>query len=527
MDKKKIGREDFEALIKGEKDIMPYIEMDPAAGTYSVFGVRTASNPNYLVKAIYEMYEANLDRKLAVQAVRKLFRSVGMGSVGLQNLLKKFGMDLKPADFLMLVFKLQHQQGWGAPCELVEQSEKRIIIRTKQTFESQVMKDWNMAVCGIHQGWIEGILTTATGKNWFCLHTKCHAKGDDVCEFVADQVESSWKFKAQAIVKGDSAITEYIEHKPLEGKIKLIDDPVVMMPRFIFTSMMNSLKKTMGEMPAGGVNYRAYTDMGKENVEHLKKMSIVFDLSRTKLDGDLKQLHKRFAAYGAPSVTGDQIAYGSHIVNNNFEVVDSIEKDMGVKATVFQKVGDKAIRIATNVVGADGKRAVGTEISSVVYDAVINKGQTYYGTADVVGNKFVVAYEPIKNSAGEVIGALFVGTPEDTIYSSFKEEIRKRTNPNTLSDMAFAFYSQMGWFRIVKMEWNEAAKTKTITLEHTVESEAFGNTGKNVCFCTAGLLAGIVEGAFGIKVQGREIKCRSKGDEHCVFTITNKPEKPE
>lgn len=376
MEKKKtIGREDFEALLKGEKDITPYIDLDPAAGTYSVFGVRTASNPNYLIKAIYEMYEANLDRKLAVQEVRKLFRSVGMGSVGFQNLLKKLGMDLKPAEFLMLVFKLQHQQGWGAPFELVEQSDKKILLRTRQTFESQVMKDWKMPVCGIHRGWIEGVLFAITGKNWFCLETRCHANGDDCCEFVADQTESSWKWKAVAIVKGDSAITEYIEHKPLEGRIKLIDDPVVMMPRFIFTSMMGSLKKTMGEIPAGGVNYRAYMDMGKENVEHYKEMGI--------------------------------------------------------------------------------------------------------------------------------------------------------TTPNILADMAFAFYSQMGWFRIIKMEWNEAAKTKTITLEHTVESEAFGTTGKNVCFCTAGLLAGIVEGAFGIKVQGREIKCRSKGDEHCIFSITNKPEKVE
>ena len=91
MEKKKIGREDFEALLKGEKDITPYIELDPLAGSYSVFGVKTASNPNYLIKAIYEMYEANLGRKLAVQAVRKLFRSVGMGSVGLNNLLKKSG----------------------------------------------------------------------------------------------------------------------------------------------------------------------------------------------------------------------------------------------------------------------------------------------------------------------------------------------------------------------------------------------------------------------------------------------------
>ena len=141
------------------------------------------------------------------------------------------------------------------------------------------------------------------------------------------------------MVKGESAITEFIEHKPLEGKISLMDEPVVMMPRFIFTSMTQSLKKTMGEAPASGVNYRAYMDMGKENVEHYKKMSITYDLSRTKLDKDLTELHKRFAAYGAPSVSGGQIAYGSHIVNNNFEVVDSIEKDMGVKATVFQKIG--------------------------------------------------------------------------------------------------------------------------------------------------------------------------------------------
>jgi predicted hydrocarbon binding protein len=470
------------------------------------------------------MYEANLNKKLAVKAVRKLFRSVGAGSVGLNNLLVKLGMELKPEEFLMLVFKLQHQQGWGAPFELVSASEKRIVIRTKHTFESQVLKDWNMAVCGLHQGWIEGVLTSVTGKTWYCLEKSCHAKGDEYCEFVADQVYASWKFKAEAVVKGDSAITEFIEHKPLEGKISLMDEPVVMMPRFIFTSMTNSLKKTMGEAPASGVNYRAYMDMGKENVEHYKKMSVFYDISRNKLDGDLKQLHSRFAAFGAPSIAGGKVAYGSHVVNDNFDVVDSIEKDLGSKATVFQKVGDKAIRVSTNVVGADGKRAVGTEISSAVYEAVITKGQTYYGTADVVGQKYVVAYEPVRSSTREIIGILFVGTPEDKVLEQSKAESQKSIKPQTLSDMAFAFYSQMGWFNFVKEEWDEKTKTKTITLSHTVESESFGNIGKNVCFCTAGLLAGIIEGSFGIKVQAKEIKCKSKGDEHCVFSITNKKE---
>jgi predicted hydrocarbon binding protein len=372
MSGKRIDKADIEAIVRNEKNITDFMEIDPLQGITSVFGVRTASNPDYLIKAIYEMSEVNLNKKLAVKATAQLFRSVGLGSVGLNNFLLKLGMNFSPPEFLLLVFKLQHQQGWGAPFTLVEQDDKRIVLRTNQTFESQVMKDWKMPVCGIHCGWIEGVLAAVTGKNWFCVETKCRANGDDCCEFAADQTEASWKWKAQAIVKGDSAITEYIIHKPLMGKINLIDDPVVMMPRFVFTSMMTSLAKTMGEMPAAGVNYRAYWDMGKENVEHYKKMGI--------------------------------------------------------------------------------------------------------------------------------------------------------TNPNHLADMAFTFYSQMGWFRIIRMDWNEAAKTKTITLEHTVESEAFGKTGKNVCFCTSGLLAGITEGAFGIKVRGREIKCRAKGDPHCVFEITNRKE---
>lgn len=148
-----------------------------------------------------------------------------------------------------------------------------------------------------------------------------------------------------------------------------------------------------------------------------------YDLSKTKLDGDLKLLRNRFAALGKPAINNGRIAYGDQIVNDNFQVVDSIEKDSGSKATVFQKVGDKAIRVSTNVIGADGKRAVGTEISSAVYDVVITNGETYYGTADVVGKKYVVAYEPIRNSSNAIIGILFVGVPEDNVYGPLKEEI--------------------------------------------------------------------------------------------------------
>ncbi|MHB8164209.1 MAG: Cache 3/Cache 2 fusion domain-containing protein, partial [Methanoregula sp.] len=149
-----------------------------------------------------------------------------------------------------------------------------------------------------------------------------------------------------------------------------------------------------------------------------------YDLSKNKLNGDLNLLRNRFTSSGSPAIVGDKIAYGGQVVNDNFQVVDSIEKDMGSKATVFQKVGDKAIRVSTNVIGADGKRAVGTPVSDAVYDAVINKGQTFYGTADVVGKKYAAAYEPIKNAKGEIIGILFVGVPEDVVYGPLKQQIQ-------------------------------------------------------------------------------------------------------
>ena len=148
-----------------------------------------------------------------------------------------------------------------------------------------------------------------------------------------------------------------------------------------------------------------------------------YDLSKSKLNGDLNLLRSRFAVSGTPAIVDGKITYGGQVINDNFGVVDSIEKDMDVKATVFQKIGDKAIRVSTNVVGADGKRAIGTQVSDAVYDAVINKGQTYYGSAVVVGKPYVAAYEPIKNSKGEIIGILFVGVPEDVVYGPLKQEM--------------------------------------------------------------------------------------------------------
>lgn len=109
------------------------------------------------------------------------------------------------------------------------------------------------------------------------------------------------------------------------------------------------------------------------------------------------------------------ILYGGDLLNRRYELVDSIKrvvfpddayegKPIGT-VTIFQ--GD--LRIATNVIADDGRRAVGTRMSTAVYDEVIRRGGTWSRPAFVVNDWYITAYEPIRDPTDRVIGAIYVG----------------------------------------------------------------------------------------------------------------------
>jgi predicted hydrocarbon binding protein len=93
-------------------------------------------------------------------------------------------------------------------------------------------------------------------------------------------------------------------------------------------------------------------------------------------------------------------------------------------------------------------------------------------------------------------------------------------NPGTLVPLAVSLFSQMGWFKIEKIDRNPDTRETTIRLSQCIESEMSGTSTKPVCNCTNGLLTGIVAGAHGIKARGKETACLSKGDHFCEFVIT-------
>ena len=109
---------------------------------------------------------------------------------------------------------------------------------------------------------------------------------------------------------------------------------------------------------------------------------------------------------------------GGVLINRNYDIVDKIRRTVFKEeeyegrpvgtATIFQ--GD--VRISTNVRSADGTRAIGTQASAEVADAVLSRGETWRGRAFVVQDWYLAAYAPIRDFSGATVGMLYVGVLE-------------------------------------------------------------------------------------------------------------------
>ncbi len=113
-------------------------------------------------------------------------------------------------------------------------------------------------------------------------------------------------------------------------------------------------------------------------------------------------------------------------------VVDTIKDLLGGTVTIFQKMDDAGnmLRVATNVQKSDTERATGTYIPAKNPDgsanpviAAILRGETYHGIAYVWNAWYIAAYEPVYDTAHNIIGALYVGVNQKefgALYDTIK-----------------------------------------------------------------------------------------------------------
>ena len=134
---------------------------------------------------------------------------------------------------------------------------------------------------------------------------------------------------------------------------------------------------------------------------------------------------------------------GNQKVYTNNHYVDNITEKTGAKATIFQLVGDKLVRISTSVIKKDGNRATGTYVSSdsLVFQTVM-RGDTFLGKAFVVDDWYLTAYSPLYDDNKNIIGAVFVGV------LMLNEEVRELISSTKVGEGYFYLFSAKGDFLV-------------------------------------------------------------------------------
>ena len=92
---------------------------------------------------------------------------------------------------------------------------------------------------------------------------------------------------------------------------------------------------------------------------------------------------------------------------------DAVKEKTGVIMTVFY--GDDSIY--TSLMDDSGTRLLDAPLDSTVW-ATVQKGEIYSAyNLDIVGTSYSVAYAPLKNQNGEIVGSVFAGVPDASVRS--------------------------------------------------------------------------------------------------------------
>ena len=116
---------------------------------------------------------------------------------------------------------------------------------------------------------------------------------------------------------------------------------------------------------------------------------------------------------------------GGRVLNLDFGIPDRFTATTGGNATIFAASGEDFVRVSTSVKKENGERAVGTQLdrASPAYPA-LREGRTYIGLTTLFGKQYITQYEPVRDAAGKIVGALYVGVDITRDVAFLKERIR-------------------------------------------------------------------------------------------------------
>ena len=178
----------------------------------------------------------------------------------------------------------------------------------------------------------------------------------------------------------------------------------------------------------------------------------------------------------SPVSLGDRSAVlvGGMLLNQNLVFIDTINDlvyraaslPAGSQGTATLFLED--VRITTNVRLFEGRRALGTRVSSAVRSAVLDQGRTWLDSAFVVNDWYISAYEPIIDSYGKRVGMLYVG---------FLEAPFIKARYTTLAIILVTFLAVTAAIVPIFLRWARAIFRPLERMTDTIEKVESGDLG--------------------------------------------------
>mgnify|MGYP002623200161 CR=1 FL=1 len=132
-------------------------------------------------------------------------------------------------------------------------------------------------------------------------------------------------------------------------------------------------------------------------------------------------------ASGLDGVPGDfyqdesgDVFKGDMNLSTDYEMEDDIKAQSGTDVTIFW--GDT--RIGTSILDSSGARLIGTQASDTVIKTVLQGGNNYTSTGVVInGTSYFVAYTPLTNDDGSIVGMAFAGKPSEKVEGQIMQTV--------------------------------------------------------------------------------------------------------
>ncbi|MFH0736176.1 MAG: methyl-accepting chemotaxis protein [bacterium] len=186
---------------------------------------------------------------------------------------------------------------------------------------------------------------------------------------------------------------------------------------------------------------------------------------------DLSKAHGEANIADITTINGislPDLKFGKTSQNNNYALVDKVKMLVGGTATFFVKNGNDFVRISTNVIKDDGKRAIGTVLDpqGKAYKAIIN-GNEFYGLVNILNKPYLTGYVPIKNNNGEIIGVYYTGFQLATLAEIGDKIVSSKILKN-------GFIALLDTKGEIVFNSGNIDKQECINVITTKESESFG-----------------------------------------------------